>query len=102
MREGRASLMSAKLAEQRKIERATKERERAELARQIAEEEKKVKDLEVWVTNWARAHQMRDFITALENAWAQQGHDLSPALKGHMLPSPPSILDRKGELGPYW
>ena len=49
MREGRASLISAKLEEQRKIERVAKERERAELAGQIAEEEKKVKDLETWV-----------------------------------------------------
>jgi hypothetical protein len=56
---------------------------------------------------------MRDFIAALEIVWAQQGHDLSPEMqKGQriiwmkqqadrldpMQPSPPSILDRKGEL----
>jgi len=109
--------MSARLEEQRKIERAAKEREKEELVRQIAEEEKKVKDLEIWVTNWTRAQQMREFIAALEKVWAQEGHDLSPeAPKGQrilwmkqqadrldpMLPSPPSILDRKGELVPRW
>lgn len=74
MREGRSSLMSAKLAVQRAIERQQKERERAELARQIVEEEKKVKDLENWVTNWARAQQTRDFVASLERLWTQQGH----------------------------
>ena len=83
LREGRASLISAKLGVQRNLERQAKERERAQLARQIAEEENKVQDLETWVSNWARARQMRDFIAALEKVWAQQGHDLSPgAQKG--------------------
>ena len=60
-----------------------------------------------------RARQMRDFIAALEIVWTQQGYDPSPeAQKGQriiwmkpqadrfdpMLPSPSSILDRKGEL----
>ena len=58
-----------------------------------------------------------NIIAALEKVWAQEGHDLSPeAPKGQrilwmkqqadrldpMLPSPPSILDRKGELVPRW
>ena len=113
LREGRDSLNSAKLAEQHNLECQVKERERAELARQIAEEEKNVSDLEGWVSSWARARQMRDFIAALEIVWAQQGHDLSPEMqKGQriiwmkqqadrldpMQPSPPSILDRKREL----
>ena len=117
LRAGRAAVMSARLEEQRKIESAAKEREKEELVRQIAEEEKKVKDLEIWVTNWTRAQQTREFIAALEKVWAQEGHDLSPeAPKGQrilwmkqqadrldpMLPSPPSILDRKGELVPRW
>jgi hypothetical protein len=55
----------------------------------------------------------RSFIDALEIAWREQGHDLAPeTTKGQrivwmkqqadrldpILPSPPSILDRKGEL----
>jgi tRNA U55 pseudouridine synthase TruB len=116
MRDGRSSLISAKLAEQRRIEQHKKDLERAELGRQIAEEEKKVKDLETWVSNWARAQQMREFISALEKLWVQQGHDLSSeAQKGQriiwmkqqadrldpMIPGPPSILDRKGELNSW-
>ena len=79
-------MISAKLAEQLDHERQVKERERSELARQIAEEEKKVKDLEGWVSSWARARQMREFIAALKIVWAQQGHDLSPeAQKGQRV-----------------
>lgn len=72
-----------------------------------------MKDLETWVTNWKRAQEMREFISALERIWEQAGHDLSPhAEKGKrigwmrqqadrldpMLPNPASILDRKNEL----
>jgi hypothetical protein len=57
---------------------------------------------------------MREFIAELEKMWQAEGHDLSPgAAKGQrivwmkaqadrldpMIPGPPSILDRKGELG---
>lgn len=108
LRQGRTCVVSAKLEEQRRIELAAKEREREELAKQITEEEKKVKDLETRVANWGRAQQMRDFTAALEIVWAQQGNDLSPETqKGRriiwmkhqadrldpMQPSPPSILD---------
>jgi hypothetical protein len=114
VRDGRSSLISAALAAQRAIEEQKKAKERAELAQQITQEEKKVRDLESWVTNWARSRQMRDFIAALEKLWTEDGHDLSPeAPKGQrinwmkqqadrldpMAPCPPSILDRKGEIG---
>jgi hypothetical protein len=110
LREARACVIRAK-------EGAAKERERAELARQIGEEEKKLKDLETWVTNWTKAQQTREFVAALESLWIKEGHDLSPeASQGQrilwmkqqadrldpMIPSPPSILDRKAELEPYW
>jgi hypothetical protein len=113
MRDGRSSLISAALAAQRAIEEQKKAKERAELAQLIAQEEKRVKDLESWVSSWTQANQMRDFIAALERLWIEEGHDLSPeAPKGQriiwmkqqadrvdpMVPSPPSILDRKGEL----
>ena len=114
MRDGRSRLISAALAAQRAIEEQKKAKERAELAQQIAQEEKKIRDLESWVTNWARSRQMRDFIAGLKKQWAEAGHDLSPeAPKGQrinwmkqqadrldpMVPCPPSILDRKGEIG---
>jgi hypothetical protein len=116
-REARDLKIRAEQAKQREIERQKKQREMAELSLLIQEEEKKVRDFEGWVTAWARAQQMRDFIAALEKLWAEQGHDLSPdAPKGQrivwmkqqadrmdpMLPSPPSILDRKGELSSWW
>jgi hypothetical protein len=102
---------SAKLAE---IERQKRAEEQWKLRKLIDEEEKKVRDLDAWVTSWARAEQIRGFVSALEKLWTEQGHDLSPeAQKGQRIlwmrqqadrldplvdPSPPSILDRKGEL----
>src|SRR5256885_1303829 len=116
MCEGRQSCIDAELAKQQEIERQKHESEMAELAKQIGEEERRVKDLDTWVTNWVRAEQIRTFISTLEKVWAKEGHDLSPdAPKGKrivwmrdqadrldpMIPSPPSILDRKVEL-PRW
>jgi len=110
---GRSRVLSAKLEAQREIERAAKERERHELAKQIAEEEKKVKQLETWATNWKRAQDMREFINVLRQAWDQAGDDLSSeSQKGQRITwmrqqaerldplvlSPPSILDRKSDL----
>ena len=114
LREGRSLRIqeeSAKLAE---IERQKRAEEQWKSRKLIDEEEKKVRDLDGWVANWARAEQIRGFVTALEKLWAEQGHDLSPeAQKGQRTlwmreqadrldplvhPSPPSILDRKGEL----
>jgi len=83
------------------------------LSKLIKEEEKKVRDLSLWVKRWARAKRMRTFIAALEREWKRQGIELSPeSEKGKriawmkeqadrldpMIPSPPSILDRKNEL----
>ena len=113
MREGRSLRIQAEEHEKWELERRKKQAEMIELAEQIRQEEEKVSDLETWVAMWARAQQMREFITALEKAWAGEGHDLSPgAPKGQriiwmkqqadrldpMLTNPPSILDRKGEL----
>jgi hypothetical protein len=116
MREARSRVHRAEEAKREEIERQKKARERAKLAEQIAEEEKKVSELESWVADWARAKQMREFIAELETAWKGENLDLSPdAPKGKriiwmkqqadridpMLPSPPSILDRKREVN-YW
>jgi hypothetical protein len=51
---------------QRDIARRQGEIERQELAIQIKEEEKKLANLDSWVTNWVRAQQVREFIVALE------------------------------------
>jgi len=116
LRTARALRIHKEKQRQQEIERIKKQKELDELAEQIKEEEQKVQDLEGWVTDWVRARQMREFIAALEAVWAKEGLDLSPdAPKGKriawmklqadrhdpMLPSPPSILDRKPEL-PRW
>jgi hypothetical protein len=63
-----------------------------------------------------RATQYRDFITVLEEVWAESGHDLTAeSEKGKRIhwmkqqanrldpfvDSPPSVLDRKRELNRY-
>lgn len=103
MREARSAIIL-------EIERQKEQRERAALAQKIAEEERRVRQLEMWVSNWARAQQMRDFVAALEKLWRGKGYDLSPeAPKGQriiwmkqqadrldpMVESPPSVLDRE-------
>jgi hypothetical protein len=114
LREGRSLRIAAEAARQREIEDQIRREEHRKLRALIDEEEKKVRDLDGWVTNWARAEQIRGFVTALEKMCAEQGHDLSPeAQNGQRIlwmkqqadrldplvhPSPPSILDRKGEL----
>jgi hypothetical protein len=113
VREGRTRLIWAEKQRLEEIERRKKEQERAILAEQIAEEEKKVRDLESWVTNWERAQKMREFIVALEKHWKEVGHDLSPeSPKGErilwmkrqadrldpLVESPASVLDRKNEI----
>jgi len=90
-----------------------KREEREQLAKVIKEEETKVQELNLWVKCWTKARRMREFIVALEKEWIRQGIDLSPETpKGKrivwmkqqadrldpMIPSPPSILDRKTEL----
>jgi hypothetical protein len=114
LREGRSLRIAAEAAKQREIENQKRREELSKLRTLVDEEEKSVRDLDGWVTKWARAEQIRAFVAALEKVWAEQGHDLSPvAQKGQRIlwmkqqadrldplvhPSPPSILDRKGEL----
>jgi hypothetical protein len=114
LREGRDCIAQAEHARQAEIERQEKARQRNELASLVREEDKKLSDLEAWVTGWQHAQQIREFIGALEKVWAAAGHDLSPeAPNGRqiiwmkqqadradpLVESPPSVLDRKGELG---
>ena len=118
VRDGRDRVLAAERAKQEAIERHKRELERMELARQIQEEEKNVRQLESWVSNWAKAREMRSFIGEVEKLWIGEGHDLSPqAPKGQriawmkqqaerldplVLNPPPSVLDRRSELDRYW
>jgi hypothetical protein len=113
MLEGRRKRIAEVEREKEELERRRKEEELEKLAKLIKEEEKKVRDLNSWVKRWVRAKRMRRFIAALEREWKSQGIDLSPeseksqriawmkeqaARLDPMIPSPPSILDRKSEL----
>jgi hypothetical protein len=113
MREARDRVHQAERQKLWEIERREKERQRLELSDRIREEGKWVQDLAGWVDAWVRARQMREFIAELERIWKAENVDLSPdAPKGKRItwmkeqadrmdptvPSPPSILDRKGEL----
>lgn len=113
MLDARRQRIEAELRQREELEERKKEEELEQLAKLIKEEEKKVQDLNLWVENWTKATRMREFIAALEIEWSRQGVDLSPETpKGKriiwmkeqadrldpMIPSPPSILDRKTEL----
>ena len=117
LREARDRVIWAEKRRLEEIEERKRAQERAALAEQVAEEEKKVKDLDSWVSSWGRAQKMRDFISALEKAWEKEGHDLSPqSEKGRrilwmkqqadrldpLVESPKSILDRKQELNRWY
>lgn len=117
MREARSSAIWEEKRRLEEIKRRQRELELHELAEQIRAEEKQIANLESWVTSWVRANQYRKFIAALEKKWTSAGHDLSPeAEKGKrviwmmqqadlldpLIDSPPSILDRKHELGHRW
>jgi hypothetical protein len=116
LREARDRVIRAEKRRLEEIEERKKTQERAALAEQIAEEEKKLKNLESWVNSWTRAQEMRDFIAALEKTWQKEGQDLSPeSPKGQrifwmkqqadrvdpLIESPKSILDRRPELN-HW
>jgi hypothetical protein len=117
MRRARKFRLDNEKWEKRRREEEQKRKEREDLARQIRDEVKNLKDLEGWVAAWEQAERMRKFIAALQSAWTQAGHDLSPDSElgqrlawmsqqadrlDPMIPSPPSILDRKGEVSQWW
>jgi hypothetical protein len=113
MREARTEVIQAEERRQEEIRRRQRELEREKLGREIADEEKRVANLDAWVTQWIRAKQYRDFIECLQAVWEAEGLDLSAeAEKGKRIiwmkqqadrldpfvERPPSILDRKHEL----
>jgi len=113
LREARDRAIRAEERRLEEIEERKRAQERFVLREQIEAEEKKVQELESWVTSWVRAQQTREFIVALEKLWGEKGHDLSAKSPkgeriswmkhqadrlGPLVESPPSILDRKNEL----
>jgi hypothetical protein len=47
------------------------------LAERIAEEERRIKDLDSWVNSRSRAPKC-EIYSALEKVWEKEGHELSP------------------------
>jgi hypothetical protein len=54
----------------RELERERKEKERAELVRQMKEEEARLSDLETMTSNWIKARQIRAFVGTFEKTCA--------------------------------
>ena len=97
----------------RELEWERRKQERAELVRQIEEEEARVKELETSVRNWNKAQQIRAFVELFKRACNAKGIPTTPddpkgkwlewALKqadrfDPLVDSPPSVLDRKTEV----
>jgi len=117
LREGRNLRIKDEEMQRREIENRKRTEKLEKLRVKIEEEEEKVRTLDKWVTNWTRAEHIRGFVTVLEKLWTAEGHDVSlNGQKGQRLlwmkeqadrldplvhPSPPSILDRKGELSSW-
>jgi hypothetical protein len=106
-------------AEERKKEELRKrqhELEMYELAKQIKGEQSRVDQLLTQAADWHRAKQLREYIEAYTVTHANDGQVIDPQSdKGQwvrwakeqadrldpLTPSPPSILDRKREVGGY-
>jgi hypothetical protein len=117
VRQARAAKLGAERERREEIQRREEEIKRQKLAELIREEEKKVSNLDTWITNWLRARHYREFIAALEQSWKEAGKNLSPEADhgkrliwmrqqadrlDPLVESPGSILDRKSEISGYW
>jgi superfamily II RNA helicase len=117
VRQARAAKLGAERERQQEIQRREEEIQRQKLAELIREEEKKVSNLDTWVTNWLRARHYREFILALEQSWEVAEKNLSPEADhgkrlvwmrqqadrlDPLVESPGSILDRKSEISGHW
>ena len=99
----------------REAEQQKRAQERAQLQKDIQEEEKKLEQLNQWAEQWQRAHRLRCFIAAYEEKsrswspekqakyqdwikWATRQADRIDPL---VIDKPQSVLDRKRELS-WW
>jgi hypothetical protein len=117
VRQARAAKLGAERERREEIKRREDEIQHQKLAELIREEEKKVSNLDTWVTNWLRARHYREFIAALEQSWKEAGKNLSQEADhgkrlvwmlqqadrlDPLVESPSSILDRKSEIVGRW
>ena len=96
----------------REAEQQKRAQERAQLAKDIQEEEKKMEQFNKWVDEWERAERLRRFISAYKeksrfwrpekqpqhDAWIKWATQQADRIDPFVSEKPVSVLDRKGEL----
>lgn len=99
----------------REAEQQKRAQERAQLAKDIQEEEKKLEQFNKWVDSWEHAERLRRFITAYAGksrswsadkqseyrAWVEWATRQADRMDPLVSEKPPSVLDRKRELS-WW
>jgi uncharacterized protein YPO0396 len=96
----------------REAEQQKRALERAQLQKDIEEEEKKLEQLNTWIDSWESAERMRRFIAAYAektrsmsaekqpeyNAWVEWATLQADRIDPFVFEKPISVLDRKHEL----
>jgi hypothetical protein len=99
----------------REAEQRNRAQERAQLQKDIQEEEKKLEQFNTWVDLWERAERLRRFISAYGEktrswsaerqphykAWIEWATKQADRIDPFVSEKPPSVLDRKHELSAW-
>ena len=115
-----AGLMRTAVAQRRREEKHKRDeaekdrraRERAQLQKDVQQEEEKLKEFDDWMDAWERAERMRSFIAAYAEksslwsvekqpkykAWIEWATRQADRADPFISEKPPSVLDRKNEL----
>lgn len=115
-----AGLMRTAVAQRRREEKHKRDeaekdrraRERAQLQKDVQQEEEKLKEFDDWMDAWERAERMRSFIAAYAEksslwsvekqpkykAWIEWATRQADRADPFVSEKPPSVLDRKNEL----
>jgi hypothetical protein len=97
---------------QREADEQRRVRDRAQLQKEIQEEEKKLEQFDKWVDDWERAERLRRFIAAYDEksrswsaekqpqykAWIEWAGRQADRIDPFVAEKPASVLDRKNEL----
>ncbi len=111
----RTAVAQRRREEKRKRDEAEKDRrarERAQLQKDVQQEEEKLKEFDNWMDAWERAERMRSFIAAYAEkssswsvekrpkykAWIEWATQQADRADPFVSEKPPSVLDRKNEL----
>ncbi len=111
----RTAVAQRRREEKRKRDEAEKDRrarERAQLQKDVQQEEEKLKEFDDWMDAWERAERMRRFIAAYAEkssswsvekqkkykAWIEWATQQADRADPFVSEKPPSVLDRKNEL----